>query len=156
MGQGRGREDATADSSASAKGPDCVDMQRRENQRSEGKVREQGETKKDFKAGGSFCVIIDGLSWWESGYKQESGDNEAFLLQSIALLYHSLPGAVNGKEEACLSLQAYQSRTILSASSYRHSDRADICWTPENAVPLLRSPLQSEEGMRLNFGQWRH
>lgn len=114
-------------------------------------MREQGETKKDFKAGGSFRVIIDGLSWWESGYKQERGDNEAFLPQSIALLYHSLPGAVNGKEEARLSLQAYQSRTILSASSYRRSDRADICWTPENAVPHLRSPQQSKEGNKLNF-----
>lgn len=100
-------------------------------------MRERGETKKDFKAGGSLRVIIDGLSWWESGYKQERRDNEAFLLQSIALLYHSQPGAVNGKEEARLSLQAYQSRTILSASSYRRSDRADICWTPENALPRI-------------------
>lgn len=117
-------------------------------------MREQGETKKDFKAGGSFGVIIDGLSWWESGYKQERGNNEAFLPQSIALLYHSLPGAVNGKEEgARLSLQAYQSGTILSASSHRRSDRADICWTPENAVRHLRSPLQSKEGMKLNFSE---
>lgn len=36
-------------------------------------MREQGETKKDFKAGGGLRVIIDGLSWWESGYKQERG-----------------------------------------------------------------------------------
>lgn len=100
-------------------------------------MREQGETKKDFKAGGSLRVIIDGLSWWESGYKQERRDNEAFLQQSIALLYHSQPGVVNGKEEARLSLQAYQSRTILSAASYRRSDRAHIFWTPENAVPCM-------------------
>lgn len=117
-------------------------------------MREQGETKKDFKAGGSFHVIIDGLSWWESGYKQERGDNEAFLLQSIALLYHSLPGAVNGKEErARLSLQTYQSRTILSAPSHHRSDRADICWTPENVVPHPRSPLQSQGGMELNLNE---
>lgn len=116
-------------------------------------MREQGETKKDFKAGGSFRVIIDRLSWWESGYKQERGDNGAVLLQPIALLYHSLPGAVNRKEEAQLSLQAYQRRAILSASSYRCSDSAGIFWTPENAVPHSRSRLQSKEGNRLNFSE---
>ena len=55
MGQGRGREDATADSSVGAKGPDCVDMQRRENQRRDGRVREEGESGKDFKPEG-VCV----------------------------------------------------------------------------------------------------
>lgn len=55
MGQGRGREDATADSSVGAKGPDCVDMQRRENQRGRWKVRREGASIKDFKPGG-VCV----------------------------------------------------------------------------------------------------
>ncbi len=52
MGQGRGREDATVDSSVGAKGPDCVDMQRRENQRRDGKVREEEESEGDFKPEG--------------------------------------------------------------------------------------------------------
>ena len=49
MGQGRGREDATADSSVGAKGPDCVDMQRRENQSGDGG---KGESEKDFEPEG--------------------------------------------------------------------------------------------------------
>lgn len=54
MVQGRGREDATADSSAGAKGPDCVDMQKRENQRREGKRGSKEGLRKILKPGGVF------------------------------------------------------------------------------------------------------
>lgn len=40
MGQGREREDVTVDSSVDAKGPDCVDMQRRK------KIKEETASEK--------------------------------------------------------------------------------------------------------------
>lgn len=46
MGQGRGGEDATADSSVGAKGPDCVDMQRGENQRRDGRREGKGSVRR--------------------------------------------------------------------------------------------------------------
>lgn len=62
MGQGRGREDATADSSVGAKGPDCVDTRRRENQRRDRK-RERTYRARKILSQRDVRVIIDGLSW---------------------------------------------------------------------------------------------
>lgn len=60
MGQGRGREDATADSSVGAKGPDCVDMQKGENQRRNGEVRDETERERDFKPEGACVCLLMG------------------------------------------------------------------------------------------------
>lgn len=55
MGQGRGREDATADSSVGARGPDCVDMQRRENQRRDRKWEWEETLRKILSQGEFVC-----------------------------------------------------------------------------------------------------
>lgn len=54
MGQGRGREDATEDSFLDAKGPDCVDMQRRRKSNERCKARWEGGNETDRKAPGEF------------------------------------------------------------------------------------------------------
>lgn len=58
-------------------------------------------------------VIIDGSPWWET----RKGDNEAFLLQPIALLYHSLPGVLNRREGEWLSWEANHKWAIMWAFS---------------------------------------
>lgn len=56
MGQGREREAVTVDSSVDAKGPDCVDIQRRKKSKKRQQVRKQGRSKKDFFKPEGVCV----------------------------------------------------------------------------------------------------
>lgn len=95
-------------------------------------------------------VIIDGSSWWERGYKQEKGDNEAFLLQPIALLYRSLPGVLNRREDVWFNSQAYHKWAIRSAFL------TSVTLIEErSAAQLFREPGHTGVCDRIPENQWK-